>query len=71
MDCWFQAEAVSEFSLFGLGSGGPPTRLRLVELSAGQKKIGVNAFLLMLLVFASFGFYKWVFGRRDRLAYYL
>ena len=49
LDCWFDAEAISEYSLFGIGSGEVTTQVKLVHLLADQKKGLVEALFLTAL----------------------
>ncbi len=51
LDCWFQAEAISDYSLFGIGSGGMPTRIRILNVTSGQ--YGNQAFPWVWLVVLS------------------
>jgi hypothetical protein len=50
LDCWFQAEAISDYSMFGLGSGGIPTSVRISRLSSGQQHNLGNFALLMIIL---------------------
>ncbi len=51
LDCWLQAEAISEYVLFGLGSGGPPTIVKLAEFTGtNQKSHPENGLFLLILI---------------------
>ncbi len=52
LDCWFQADEISNYSLFGLGSGGLPTKIQLSNLTSKQWRTPVVVPVLIGLVSA-------------------
>jgi hypothetical protein len=47
LDCWLQADDVTEYSVFGLGSGENPTIVHITRLVGNDRKVTITLFILL------------------------